>query len=286
MADAPNAMNATPAQPQVATPPAPATAQVTQAVAQRFAEDDMNLRLMVNGKERILPVSKIKEEVQMEFAGRERLDEAKRFVQQNRALIEAGQQKVSLDNELRMNPVATMQRLAREHNVDLSTFAPAQQNTDPVTNGSASQGSDYTRELLKRVERLEGTLTEGQLISQLDAELDSYPLFKNDSFSRENAKTVALAHMNLHQGAIPRELLGEYHTRRLQEMSGRETAVRDSRAELVNTMPNIPSSAGAPPAPPADAPKFSDLRGDGSWFQKAMKSVQSSLSSAGVTSQR
>lgn len=240
-----------------AQPAAPLTPPPTTSSAPAISPDTL-VEVKVDGRPYQEPLSKVVASYQMLSAAEKRFQEANRILATHKGDIELAQKmrtRIDTDPEgaiLELQQFA-QQRLGRPIKLP-GSHADVGEPGDQ-TGGEAMRIADARREAQIRELRdeLAGFKAAQTVESQsrdIDAEVNRYPMWRNDSEQGRAARELAvltIAAMKASQrDASISDIASEVHSRMQALASQQATQARDTRQQRMETMPVAPTQGGTP----------------------------------------
>lgn len=259
--------------PSTPAAPAPATASaVSPAVAQRFVEPDMMMRLKIDGKDYVVPAAEAVKDIQLSKASYARMAKADQMMAEAKALEEPAKRYRDLMDLKARNPQQFVEEMERLAGVPRDATLTHEQTTTP-------QQAPNTRDALsERIAALEARQYQTSIEAEIQQTLDSYPLFRTNAKAREAARTQIAAQMLVDQRAQQTtsvsDVAKDFHTFLFDSGVKEATAERDARQARQGSLPSIPSNIG--PADLAAMPNVTaeDFKKPGAIMAKLRQTMQ------------
>src|SRR5690242_10864938 len=140
----------------------------------------MLMRLKVDGKELVVPAAEAVKDIQLAKASYDRMAKAERIVQEAKANEEPAKKYRDLEELRKRNPSQFLEEMERWAGVQRDAGSLSSEHT--TLEQQAPNTRDALKPVLDRLAHLESRTYQTELEGDIQRQLDSYPLF------RQNAK--------------------------------------------------------------------------------------------------
>lgn len=250
---------------QAATAPPAQTQPAAQSAASPAAPGAPLIEIQTPEGPRLEPVAAINQRLAtLSDAERKVVEQNARIVrleQENQALALRARFGDELRQDLIESPenfVAKAERLAR-----LAQGTATEEDKAAVAKGHAPQTEQVLREMRAELQKVQDQLAGDRAVTDVQAALAPYDLFKNNPKARQIAETT-LASMKVASPSTPlQQLASTLHTQMVELVNGNAQQTYQTRVERQSTMPPAPSGHTPGMTSPEPPPTVKDLGNGG-----------------------
>lgn len=213
---------------------------------------DTLVAVKVNHETRQEPLSKLVASYQIQSAAEQKLTQANRQLAEQAQQIQFGQKWQQLQDELAVNPEATIAEMARF--VEMRTGrkvslpgAPQNPTEDGSEGSTPTTRADPRVEMLQReVDSLKKAHTGDLTRARIAQELNAYPAFKNDETARRLAERFLTA-AHYANPSVPLDVLAsDVHADMQVVMGNKAQQTYDNRTQTQANAATVPTGGGTP----------------------------------------